>query len=210
MISVIHPSRGRPVQSFERMKEWFYKATLKFELIVSLDNDDETLSHYNSLYQSFPMAHTLNVADNKSSVEAINRAARIAKGDILMVVSDDQEPCPRWAARLLRYVEGKKDWIMKSMDGIQPHIITMPIMDRVYYQRDGYIYYPEYKHLFCDRELTDVAHIRKRVITKNIMFRHKHHSVTHRHYDAIAKRNDETYNEGKKLYLSRKKINFGL
>lgn len=211
MISIIHPTRCRPHQSFTCMRQWVLRAGMKdLEVIVCLDNDDPTLSQYLDLYQSFPHPFTFQITDTTTSVEAINRGARIAQGDILMVVSDDQEPCAQWAVRLRHYTKDKTDWILKTQDGIQPVIITLPIMDRVYYQRDGYIYYPGYKHLFCDRELTDVAHLRKRVITKNIRFTHRHHSRTKNATDDIARRNDATYNDGKALYQSRKKINFGL
>jgi hypothetical protein len=206
-ISLIHPSRGRASQSFQTIKKWILKAgTNDMEIIVSLDVDDSQIELYKNLYVGLPLC----IHDNKSSVEAINRAAKIAQGHILIVVSDDQEPSPQWAVRILRYTEGRKDWVLKSQDGIQPEMITQPIMDRVYYQRFGYIYYPGYQHLWADREFTDVATKLKRVIKKNIRFPHRHYSVMKRQPDEIYKRSNLTYEQGKKLYLERKKINFGL
>lgn len=207
MISIVHPSRGRPEQSFNTLQRWVWKAGIKdLEIIISLDSDDVTLPHYQSLYRGY----NLLIGPNTCSVQAINAAARLTNGDIIVVVSDDQDPTAQWALRIMRYTEGRKDWVMKTFDGLQPKIITQPIMDRVYYQRDGYVYYPGYKHLFADREFTDVATIRQRVITKNIRLPHRHHSILKKKPDECYQRSGATYEEGKRLYQSRKQINFGL
>lgn len=185
--------------------------SVPLEVIVSLDNDDPTLGLYQEAYKHFPHPYTFLVADNQYAVGAINRAARIAQGDIFIVVSDDQEPTERWGERILQYTAGKTDWVLKSQDGIQPKIITLPILDRVYYQRDGYIYNPSYKHLFADTEFTEVAYKRKRVLQKNIRFIHRHYSVAvGGQPDVTYARNNSTYHEGKQLYNYRKSINFGL
>lgn len=212
MISLIHPSRGRPQKSVDTLRKWVMKCGgCTLEVIVSLDNDDPTLGLYQQCYKYFPHAYTFLVSENKYAVGAINRAARVAQGDIFIVVSDDQEPTPRWGERIIKYTNGRNDWVLKSIDGIQPKMITLPILDRVYYQRDGYIYYPEYQHLFADAEFSDVAYRRKRVITKNIRFPHRHYSVTKGGQpDTTYVRNNSTYWQGKQLYQYRKSINFGL
>jgi aspartyl-tRNA synthetase len=173
MISVIHPSRSRIKQSKKTTYDWRWFAGHKdFELIVSCDLDDPELEEYKKWYDG-----NILVSENKSSVEAINNAAKIAKGDILIVVSDDTSCCDLWDTALLKIVEGKTDWILKTQDGIQPWIITMPIMDRAYYNRFGYIYNPAYKHLFADTELTCVSDITGRKITSNLLFPHNHYSI---------------------------------
>lgn len=214
MISILHPSRGRPQKSFETISKWILKAGIKdFEIIVSLDNDDPCLTEYERLYVVVGLNHpnTLMVNHNKSAIEAINRAARIAQGNIFVVVSDDTDCPAQWAVRILRYTEGKTDWVLKVRDGIQPTMITQPILDRVYFQRDGYIYNPAYNHAWADREFTDVAHKRGRVITKNITFKHLHYSVLkNKKRDEQYARTDATFDSGKRIYQERKKINFGL
>lgn len=210
-ISILHPSRGRPRQSFETIKKWILKADCKdIEIIVSLDNDDPTLEYYNDLYSIYGSTITVLRNYNKSAVEAINRAASIAQGNIMIVVSDDSDCPSRWATRLLKCVEGKTDFVLKVRDGIQPKMITMPILDRKYFQRDGYIYNPAYDHCWADREFTEVAHRRKRVITKNLLFRHLHYSALKKKPDVQYQRSDATFNRGKEIYREREKINFGL
>ncbi|HEY3429632.1 MAG TPA: hypothetical protein VGK39_03075, partial [Cyclobacteriaceae bacterium] len=110
----------------------------------------------------------------------------------------------------LKCVEGKTDFVLKVRDGIQPKMITMPIFDHVYFQRDGYVYNPAYDHCWADREFTEVAHRRKRVIIKNLLFRHLHYSALKKKPDAQYQRTDATFNRGKEIYRQREKINFGL
>jgi hypothetical protein len=197
--SIIHPSRSRPQKSFETIQKWILKAGMDdFEIIVSLDEDDTELPRYWSVYQNLHV--TFQIGKNKGAVEAINRAARVAQGTIFIVVSDDTDCCVRWGSRLLKYTAGKTDFVLKTRDGIQPTMITMPILDRVYYQRDGYIYHPDFTHCWSDRYFTEVAHKRKRVITKNITFRHLHYSILKKKPDAQYQRTDATFNEGKLIY----------
>lgn len=212
MISIIHPSRSRPKKSFDTIKRWIQRAgTDDLEVIVSLDLDDPMLNEYARLYEQLPFAHTKVIMDNNNAVKAINRAARIAQGNTLIVVSDDTDCCANWATKIIKYTEHKTDWVLKVQDGIQPKMITQPILDRVYFQRDGFIYNPAYDHAWADREFTEVAHRRKRVITKNMMFRHLHYSVLkNKKRDEQYARTDATFDSGKKIFLERQKMNFGL
>lgn len=208
MISLIHPSRGRPDKSFDTIRRWVLKAGISVEVIISLDNDDPYLARYLELYNNLKC--TIRIDNNNFAVGAINGGARIAQGEIFIVVSDDQEPTSQWAVRLLKYTHGLTDWVLKARDDIQPKMITQPILHRTYYQRDGYIYHPGYKHLFADQEFTDVAHLRKRVIVKNLRFPHKHYSVLKKPPDEMYLRSNATYHEGKAFYKYRKSIKFGL
>jgi hypothetical protein len=209
MISLICPSRGRPQKSFETISKWIRKAGVELEVILSLDVTDPELTRYYQLYKE-TNAFILTL-DNKNAVEAINNAAKIAKGNIFIVVSDDSDCCSAWAIKILKATEGKSDFVLKVRDGIQPKIITMPVLDKIYYQRDGYIYNPEYDHAWADREFSEVAYKRKRVITKNILFRHLHYSVLKdKRRDAQYEKTDATFNSGKQIFLRRQKINFGL
>lgn len=212
MISIIHPSRSRPHQSYATIKKWIERAGIvDLEIILSLDNDDQEFTKYQELYSELPFAWTLRLGDNKSAIEAINLAARIAQGDIMIVVSDDTD-CPNmWGKKILAATEGKTDFVLKTDDGIQKRLITMPIFDRVYYNRDGYVFNPAYDHLFADTEFSEVAYKRKCVIRKlGLKFPHNHYSRNVKQPDEVHKKNELTYPQGKKLFLERQKINFGL
>jgi hypothetical protein len=211
--TLIHPSRSRPEKSRATINSWFIRATCEaidnneIELLVSLDSDDPRILDY---YDEYP-SHVIIEGDNKSSIEAINKAAAKSTGDILIVVSDDSSCPDRWDEIILNAIEGKSDFLLRVSDGIQKRTCTLPIMDRAYYNRFGYIYNPIYSHSWADTELTDVAYQLGRIIVRNdIVFPHLHPEVTKEPKDDLYKRNDLTHDRDRPLYMQRKKINFGL
>lgn len=221
MISLIHPSRSRPDMAFKTMQNWLDKADKPFniEYLLMLDNDDEMLLGYEAIanalidvnyFNGIACTPTINLSDNKSAIEAINVGAVMCKGDLLIVVSDDFDAPQSWDTALLTALEGKSDFIVKTKDGIQPTLITLPIMDRVYYERFGYVYHPSYKHMFSDQEMTAVAEMTGKVIKSPIMFKHLHYTVGGMEKDKINMRNDSTWHQGETLFDERLKNNFGL
>lgn len=207
-ISLIHPSRSRPIRAMETAKKWVDNSGVpndQIEHIFSLDSSDPDMGAYYLVDTSI-----ITINENRSAVDAINKAAKIATGDIFIVVSDDFDCPENWAVQILEAVKGKVDWIAKTPDGIQKWIITLPIMDRAYYNRFGYIYHPDYLHMFCDTELTCVADLTGRKIELNIPFKHNHYSVTNEGKDAVSIKADSTWNQGENLFLSRAKERFGI
>lgn len=206
--SILHPSRSRPEKSFSTIQFWKEQSsgTNDIETIVSIDKSDELGIKYYGAYEKFnhPIHRVRFIEnDNRSAVDAINNAAKVATGDIFIVVSDDTS-CPNnWDTDILKEVEGKTDWILKTQDGIQDYIITMTLMDRVYYDRFGYIYHPGYSHLFADTYMTCVADINGRKLTSNLLFSHKHYSNSggKEGPDELHKRNDATWAQGEELFI---------
>ena len=208
-ISLIHPSRSRPAQAAATAKAWLSSAKnpQDIEYMVSLDSSDPKLYMYTSIMSS---DRSFCVQDNNNAIEAINNVACDASGDIFIVVSDDFS-CPfHWDVALLEALEGKSDYLVKTKDGIQKTLITLPIMDRVYYTRFGYIYNPAYQHMFCDQEMTAVGHMLGRVIDVDITFKHNHYSIGGVVKDAINFKNDATWNQGQQVYNHRLLSGFGL
>lgn len=208
--TIIHPSRNRPEQAEKTIKLWLGNAKdqSKIQYILSVDHNDKYLSRYRSISEMYCVK--LHIAVNKSAIQAINRAAKKSEGNIIIVVSDDFISEKDWDEKLIKELEGKEDFIVKTQDGIQDWIITLPLMDRKYYDRFGYVYFPGYQHLFCDTEMTAVADLTGRKITSQLFFEHQHYSTGKSKKDAINAKNDATWNQGKKLYNQRKSINFGL
>jgi hypothetical protein len=200
-ISLIHPSRSRPEKSSLTFQKWMRLSdSKKFEWIVSIDDTDALMEVYQVIYKSldYPSNGTFVIVNNnRSCVDAINKAAEIAKSNILLVVSDDTDCFPGWDTALLKEVEGKTDWILKTEDGIQPYIITMPCMDRAYYNRTGYIYHPDFEHMFCDTYMTCVADITGRKITSTLMFKHLNDTIK----DDLRKRTDGTWQQGQDTFI---------
>lgn len=202
MISIIHPSRGRPKKSFETYTKWSDNAKYPSGVnwLCSLDWDDD-IGAYVEAYSpnGFPIMSPI-INKNKSSVEAINYAAKHWRcdGDILMVVSDDTDCFPDWDVALLNEVEGKTDWILKTQDGIQPWIITFPIMHRAYFNRTGHIYHPDFEHMFCDTWMSVMADVTGRRITSKLLFPHLNDSIK----DDVRKKTDATWSQGEKTFIN--------
>jgi hypothetical protein len=202
MISILHPSRSRAARAYHTAIQWISHADCKIQHILSLDTDDPKLRDY-------PELDVVTVNRNRSAIDAINKAAEIASGDILIVVSDDFECFPGWGLKIEKLMSGKADWILKTQDGIQPWVITLPIMDRIYYERFGYIYHPDYAHAFCDTEMTCVADLIGRKFTSDMMFRHLNDGNT-KIIDAVSEKNDATFESGRKIFIDRKKKLFNV
>lgn len=208
--SIIHPSRSRPEESFGCISKWIARAGKEVEVIVSIDSDDVHKDAYKTYY-SRPVK--VVESDNRSAVDAVNVAAQESTGQILIVVSDDFD-CPKnWALILEKHLRGRKDFVLKVYDGIQKYIVTLPILDRAYYNRFGYIYHPDYRHMFVDTHFTHVADVLRRLVFKNdILFEHWHYSnpKKKRRKDELSERADKTWNDGKATYLRHVKDRFGL
>lgn len=207
MISIIHPSRGRPEQAYKTFRKWFYSAGYRygngFEYILSLDYDDE--SNYADDFWKIVYNY------NTTAIEAINFAATRANGDYLLIVSDDTDCFENWDVELLKAIKGhKSDFCAKCNDGLQPTLITMPFMDRAYYERYGYVYHPDYKHMFADQELTAVAMMTGKYIKLDLSFPHLHYSTGKTPKDEINVKNDLTWRQGEMLFNDRLKTNFGI
>ena len=209
-ISIIHPSRSRPHQAEKTIQLWLDNAKDKshIEYIISVDIDDRNLKAYKELSSKY--GTNIHIAKNKSAIEAINRGTKRSKGNLILVVSDDFLCEKNWDEKLLKELEGKEDFIVKTQDGIQPTLITLPIMDRTYYNRFGYVYETGYLHMFCDQEMTAVGMMLGKVINSQQVFEHIHYSTGKFEKDAISEKNDKTWNQGKKHFAERLKTNFGI
>lgn len=202
-ISVIHPSRSRPDIANKVRTNWLSKADGIIEYRMIVDEDDPFLYEYSSIPGLIIGKHT-------SAIHAINECAKTVNADILLVCSDDFDCPEHWDTLLLQALEGKEDFCVKTQDGIQPVLMTLPIMDRVYYNRFGYIYHPSYLHMSSDVEMTAVAMMLGRNITLDLMFPHNHYSVGKFQKDAISVKNDKTYAQGHKNLQQRLRNNFGI
>lgn len=213
IISIIHPSRGRPERSIQSIRNWVANAGVDVQVIVSVDQSDPKLPLYEEIYQEYMAFRSLDkfiIGEGNSAVDATNLGAKAADGDILMYVSEDLECFENWGGCLLEVVDGKEDWILKTQDGTQLWIITLPIMDRKYYNRFGYFYHPGYLHNFCDTEMTAVADMLQRKLTCDLLFYHKHYTVAKTHKDEVSIKADASWDQGQKLFLERYQKDFDL
>jgi glycosyltransferase involved in cell wall biosynthesis len=213
--SLIHPSRERAERSFQVLQQYrdTFSKENEMEVIISLDMDDPEGKKYYELHnRSSDVKITSN--HNKTYVEALNVAASFATGDVLIASADDFVFPPRWDANLKHVIpENKPEFVIWVADGIQPRIMTLPILSMAYYKRFGYIYFPEYISMYADNDFTEVAKKLGVVIqAQHIPFRHMHFSLGLMPEDATARRQNAqaSYLHGEKLFNRRIAANFGL
>lgn len=212
-ISVIHPSRNRPQQAVLTAIKWMGMADNpdNIEYIMMCDFSDSEIAEYSKQFNGrYKKSPSIYCEDNHSAIEAINNAARLATGDLLVVISDDFDTFFGWDTLLLKELKGKSDFLLKTQDGIQKTLVTLPIMDRSYYNRFGYIYHPDYQHMGCDVELTAVAMMTGRLIPSQLQFPHNHYSTGKTVKDTINEKNDLTYAHGDMILTEHLKNNFGI
>lgn len=206
-ISIIHPSRSRPQKALDRFHEWTTKASGAIEYILSIDTSDLKRQQYLDLF----IGVNVIVNNNRSLIEATNAGAKVATGDILVVVSDDTHCPPNWDDLIREATKDRTNWVLKTWDGAQPWIVTLPIMDRAFYESIGHIYNPIYKHLFCDTELTHIADLTGRLIIRNdLLFEHANEYYRGTGGDAGNVKSQSTFESGARLYRKRLAQRFGL
>ena len=207
-ITIIHPSRGRPELCYDTAKLFLENSSQdSINYFVSIDENDPKKDFY---INSKPDIVNLIVGETTSCIESLNFAAeKVNFSDVLIVVSDDFICQKGWDKKVRETIQDKKDFVLKTSDGVEPWIVTFPIIDRVYYNKFGYVYNPQYKHLFCDTEMTHIAEITGKLIeNKNIVFEHLATRATHD--DEVNKKNNSTWWQGESTYLQRVKENFNL
>lgn len=210
-ISLIHPSRNRPEQAAETAKHWLsnmFSVLNLADYTLSIDSTDSKLNDYK---EKFIGGFNVIISDNNNVVEAANIGAKQAKGDILVLVSDDFECYPDWDIDLINHFTEHKNNVLKTNDGLQGWIVTLPIMDREYYESCGYIYYPEYKHMFCDTEMTHKAELEGKLHKRmDLLFKHNHYTQGETKKDEVNDKANLTWEQGEKIYLERVKNCFGI
>lgn len=210
-ISLIHPSRGRALQSFKNHSEWIEKANVAdVETIVAVDASDDQSQKYLDLYRG-----SCFIGPNSSVVEATNYAAEKATGDILIYLSDDFRCPDDWANLVIE--EFKKyngPTLVKVDDCLQRFdvaVLTIPMMNRALYEKLGYFWHPEYKSMFVDEDLYWTAtKLRALKFASHLKFPHEHVSVGKAKDDETYRRSAANWNQGKDLFKKRKSAGFPL
>lgn len=211
MISILHPSRGRPQKADETYKKWVFQVQTHIEYMLSVDMDDPAWEQYLDLSLSRPFAPYF--ALNKSVVEATNVVAGLSKGDILVYLSDDFD-CPNgWDIAILKEFEGVTGPMLLKVDDCLQHfnagVCTIPIMNRQLFNRLGYFWHPEYFSMHVDVDLYETCK-RLGVIkyAPHLKFPHNHYSNGKATHDETYKRSEGNWNQGLEVIKRRRAQGF--
>lgn len=210
-ITLLHPSKWRAIKAYSTYSNWMQKASglYKIQHIISVDNNDNQASEYNRMFDKSIFVS----GDNDSVVQATNRAAKYAKGSIIIYLSDDFD-CPQdWDSLIMdKKLTGLK--LLKVDDCLQKFhvpVLTIPIMTKELYDKLGYFWHPLYKSMFVDEDLYWTCRNNGWLVeAPELKFEHKHACVGKAENDLTYQTSAKNWEQGKGVFQRRKQINFPL
>lgn len=180
-----------------------------FHILVSIDEDDTSMNNHDVLvYLTNESKVSVRVGKSKNKIDAINRDLNefleLCDADIIVNFSDDQIFTVKGFDELIRnefrdYDDNggemlpDLDYVIHFPDQHQgSNCMTMSIIGRDYYNRDNFIYHPEFESLWVDIVAQEEAQIRgcyKFVNTR--IFNHLHPSFNDCEYDEQYRKTEE-------------------
>jgi hypothetical protein len=202
------------------VRQWLQTAADRsnFEVIITVDAGDT--ASFNAAVQAqrtlgdVPCTVAVQESAPFNCVKGWNLAASLAKGKVLIAISDDFMPIKQWDARLLAVSD--PGWIDRPSvvmvnDCYTSDLCTLSIITKARYDQLGYLFYPGYESMFCDTELTYHA------IQDGILIRALHLAFVHHHPDNEMRNRDGVdlvhsssarYASGGELFKCRKAVRF--
>ena len=207
-ISLLHATRGRSSQAVHARDLWLNAAAKpsQIEHIFAVDADDKVSSEMAKQFTSV-------VSEEKSCVAAWNLAAKSARGDILVQMSDDWTPPLNWDMKLLEAAQGKDPqrdaFVIAVGDGTRrDDLLCMAILSRARYEAQGNeVFHAGYPSVFSDNEFSYRAFRDGCVIDKRseLMFEHHHPAFGKGKMDATYQHSNSTerFKAGEALFRAR-------
>lgn len=188
VISILHPTARLPEGWKQAAESWrfFARHPERIEYILCVDEGAlsaaaarDLLTEVSRLLSPMRVELTIN-RGRRCFVDAVNQAASVSRGKLLVQAEDDYFPCENWDARLLAAIPDlTKPYTVMADAQFLPGLMGAAIMTRAYYEIYGYLYYPEYFSMGADNDLTERA-IRDGAMldcSKSIQFEHRHPGV---------------------------------
>lgn len=214
------PTKKRKDKFFDTLNMFYFLcADLEnTHFLITLDNDDtimntpevkEKMDSYSNLTYYF--------GDSKSKLFATNRdLEKFTDWDIIVLASDDTVPKKSGWDKIIRdnmkntYTD--TDGVLWFNDGFQGNRLnTLPIMGKKYFERFGYVQYPEYKSCFADNEFMQVSLLlNKSTYFNDVIIEHQHPDWGFGKTDFVHTENINNYQHDSELFNRRKLINFNL
>lgn len=157
MITILTPSRSRPLLAQRMMTSAMTTAGRAIDIHFWLNNDDPDLAQY----QSFLHPDQYTVGPNQSTSYSWNLMAEKARNDILFLVGDDaQFVTPGWADIVVRAFDKFPDRIAC----VYPRVPTLSkkkcphfCLHRNWITALGYFLPPHFYHWYVDTWIREVA-----------------------------------------------------
>jgi hypothetical protein len=207
-ISVIHATKGRPQIAWQRRWQWLCMAEkpLEIEWLFMVDADEKT--DYTP--------HQGIRCNPGGIVNAWNAGAKIAKGDIIIQMSDDWAPPRHWDALISTAIgDTKAEKVLAVSDGLRTDkLLCMAILTQNRLKKQGHMFHPDYQEsdgLYSDNEFTELAYLDQVVVeARHIQFKHENPMFTGGNPDEQLKNHNkpEFYEKGKAIYEKHKTNNW--
>jgi len=207
-ISIVHATRGRPQVAWQRRHHWLSlaKSPLEIEWLFMVDHND-------------PIDYTPHQAircNPGGIINAWNAGAKIAKGDIVIQMSDDWTPPRHWDALISNAIgDTTQEKVLAVSDGLrQDKLLCMAILTQSRLKKQGHLFHPDYQEsdgIYSDNEFTDRAYAEQAVIeARQIQFKHDNPMFNGGQPDEQLKNHNkpEFYEKGKAIYEKRKSQNW--
>jgi hypothetical protein len=208
-ILIKFPTRSRHQKAHDVLQRYIGLANdiSNIKIIVSVDDDDSP-----EKYKKNHPCVTIISGPSLGKIGAINRDMPDPSDfDILLLASDDMIPLVKGYDDIIRQKMQQyfpdTDGVLWFNDGYAGfRLNTLVICGSKYYSRFGYIYYPEYKSLFCDNEFMDEANkLGRQVYIDQVIIKHEHPANNSQIInDALYRKNEQLWSVDKVLYESRK------
>lgn len=180
-ISILHPSYNRPgygpaaARAMLENMSWEHEV----EYIVCLWTDEPHEREYRDNLADLPVA--ICTSEERSCVAQLNRAAAAATGDLLCSMGDDVFPGWRWDSDIAivaseNWDRFQGDFVIRVSDGLRTdELITQLIVTRKWYDRHGYMLWPEYRAWASDNDFSEMAQAEGRVVdARELTWYHRH------------------------------------
>lgn len=126
--------------------------------------------------------------------DAWNEAARVSTGRFLITASDDMYPPPHWDTEILKVIPSLDgEYVVDVKSGTSPgddewaKWMLISLLTRPYYERYGYIFYPDFLSMYNDLWFTEQAR------ADGVVIDARHLTIQHKHWIGTTVAQDEVY-----------------
>lgn len=192
-------SRSRPDKLFAALDNIFELSKHDaITVLLTLDIDDATCTtnEFKSRLLEYPKVVAMWGTSN-SKISAINRDMVFSgEWDILLAHSDDMVfTVPGFDLEILNAFYNFEGLVHFPDQKAGPALITYPMMSRSYFEKDGWVYHPDFISVYADHFQQDIAKRRGmyKYVNKKIL-EHRHSMWGFGAHDALMLRNENRDN----------------
>ena len=197
-ISLLYTT-ARPHLIEEVVQRWMDRSVDLVEMIVVTDD-------YVDRAVVRPNIRFVVNSGRRDCVTGWNLAARHARNNIFIQVSDDLYPPSDWHATIRRVVlkvgNARQDVVLNLLDERRfADAVFHPIMTRAAYETASYLYPPDFRSMYCDYWFCEFHKKNSNYHASTRVFWHHRHHVTH----AVTIDDVARVHESKSRFLEGKK-----